>query len=254
MYSVHHAFISFRDRGLLSHSPRSSDQAFRLLLAGQILLADQITLASLLSRCTSSSTLATLVPDLRLGGSLTSRVFSCGETSTPRSAGLACSIGFFLAFKAFGSETNLRVSRGLGGQRDNGRSVLVPPLQHTPAKSPPIRSMASCKACPSSHGKAPRGVEPQVSGDDRRQVDQQRLEPAIDFPGHLGLGLGCVHLQARQQGGHRKLERRVKGPRSFFSEEFRSLLVFRRLYRRTSILEAKVAWGHPKRPASICPV
>ncbi len=64
---------------------------------------DQITLASFLSLLTSSATSATLTPALRLGGSETFRVVRRGVTSTPRSAGLKVSSGFFLAFMMFGS-------------------------------------------------------------------------------------------------------------------------------------------------------
>ena len=66
---------------------------------------DQITLASFLSLATRVATSGTLMPALRLGGSLTLSVFSRGVTSTPRSAGLTTSSGFFFAFMMLGSVT-----------------------------------------------------------------------------------------------------------------------------------------------------
>ena len=64
---------------------------------------DQITLASFLSLLTSSATSATRMPAERLAGSATLRVVRRGATSTPRSAGLTVSSGFFLAFMMLGS-------------------------------------------------------------------------------------------------------------------------------------------------------
>ena len=66
---------------------------------------DQITLASFLSLSTRVATSGTLMPALRVGGSLTLSVRSRGVTSTPRSAGLIDSRGFFLAFMMLGSVT-----------------------------------------------------------------------------------------------------------------------------------------------------
>ena len=63
---------------------------------------DQITLASFLSLLTSSATSATRTPAERLAGSATLRVVRRGVTSTPRSAGLTVSSGFFLAFMMLG--------------------------------------------------------------------------------------------------------------------------------------------------------
>src|SRR5574343_134113 len=64
---------------------------------------DQITLASFLSLLTRSATSATLMPALRLAGSTTFSVVRRGVPSTPRSAGLTVSSGFFLAFMMLGS-------------------------------------------------------------------------------------------------------------------------------------------------------
>ena len=64
--------------------------------------AHQMTFASLRSFWTSSTTLATLTPPLRLGGSSTFSVFSRGATSMPAAAALIVSIGFFFAFMMFG--------------------------------------------------------------------------------------------------------------------------------------------------------
>ena len=57
----------------------------------------------ILSFATSSATSFTMTPPLRLGGSTTFRVFRRGATSTPRSAGLSVSSGFFFAFMMLGS-------------------------------------------------------------------------------------------------------------------------------------------------------
>ena len=65
---------------------------------------DQITPASLRSLSTSSATVFTLMPDLRLGGSSTFSVLRRGATSTPSASGASTSIGFFLAFMMLGSE------------------------------------------------------------------------------------------------------------------------------------------------------
>ena len=65
----------------------------------------QITLASFLSLATSVATSGTLMPALRLGGSLTFRVLMRGATSTPRSAGLTISSVFFFAFMMLGRVT-----------------------------------------------------------------------------------------------------------------------------------------------------
>ena len=65
---------------------------------------DQITPASLRSLSTSSATVFTLMPALRLGGSSTLSVLSRGATSTPSASGASTSIGFFLAFMMLGSD------------------------------------------------------------------------------------------------------------------------------------------------------
>ena len=46
----------------------------------------------------------TFPPPTRLGGSATFKVSSNGVRSTPRSAGVSFSMGFFLAFMILGSE------------------------------------------------------------------------------------------------------------------------------------------------------
>ena len=66
-------------------------------------LAAQMTLASFLSLSTRSSTLSTITPPARLGGSDTRTVSSCAVISTPRSAGESASIFFFFAFMMAGS-------------------------------------------------------------------------------------------------------------------------------------------------------
>ena len=66
-------------------------------------LAAQMTLASFLSLSTRSSTLSTITPPARLGGSDTRTVSSCAAISTPRSAGESASIFFFFAFMMAGS-------------------------------------------------------------------------------------------------------------------------------------------------------
>ena len=65
----------------------------------------QITFASFLSLATSAATSGTFTPAPRLGGSDTLSVLMRGATSTPRSAGLSVSSGFFLAFMMLGSVT-----------------------------------------------------------------------------------------------------------------------------------------------------
>ncbi len=65
----------------------------------------QITLASFFSFATSVATSGTLMPALRLGGSLTFSVLMRELTSTPRSAGLITSSVFFFAFMMLGSVT-----------------------------------------------------------------------------------------------------------------------------------------------------
>ncbi len=70
-----------------------------------VLVSLQITLASFLSLSTSVATSGTLMPALRLGGSVTLMVFRRGVTSTPRSAGLWLSSRFFFAFMMLGSVT-----------------------------------------------------------------------------------------------------------------------------------------------------
>jgi hypothetical protein len=64
----------------------------------------QSTPASFFSRTTRSATVSTLIPPPRLGGSLTFSTVSRGATSTPKSAGVFWSMGFFLAFMMLGSE------------------------------------------------------------------------------------------------------------------------------------------------------
>src|SRR5690606_23525768 len=66
--------------------------------------AHQITFASFLSLSTSSATSATLIPALRSAGGSTLSNLVRGATSTPRSAGVVVSMGFFLAFMILGRE------------------------------------------------------------------------------------------------------------------------------------------------------
>ena len=66
---------------------------------------DQITFATFLSLSTSVATSGTLMPALRLAGSMTLRVLMRGATSTPRSSGLTVSSCFFLAFMMLGKVT-----------------------------------------------------------------------------------------------------------------------------------------------------
>ena len=63
------------------------------------------TFASFFSFATSSATEPTLMPAERLAGSANFSVFSRGATSTPRSAVVSFSSGFFLAAMMFGSLT-----------------------------------------------------------------------------------------------------------------------------------------------------
>src|SRR5208282_4554183 len=65
---------------------------------------DQITPASSCSLATSSATVLTFTPALRPPGSAVLSTFRRGETSTPKSAGVFSSIGFFFAFMMLGSE------------------------------------------------------------------------------------------------------------------------------------------------------
>ena len=76
----------------------------RVVVLGQQQDRHQITFASLRSLSTSSLTLFTFTPDLRLAGSTTFRVLTRGATSTPSASGVSASIGFFFAFMMFGSE------------------------------------------------------------------------------------------------------------------------------------------------------
>src|SRR3546814_5393536 len=69
----------------------------RVVVLGDDQRRHQITLASLRSLSTSSATEATFTPALRAGGSFTATMVSRGLTSTPRSAGVRVSIGFFFA-------------------------------------------------------------------------------------------------------------------------------------------------------------
>src|SRR5262249_29952064 len=78
----------------------------RVVVLGQQQDRHQITFASLRSLSTSSLTLFTFTPDLRLAGSTTFRVLTRGATSTPSASGLSCSIGFFLAFMMLGREAS----------------------------------------------------------------------------------------------------------------------------------------------------
>ncbi len=64
----------------------------------------QSTPASALSFCTSSATLPTLTPALRLAGSAIFSTLRRGVTSTPKSSGFLMSSGFFFAFMMLGSE------------------------------------------------------------------------------------------------------------------------------------------------------
>ncbi len=67
-------------------------------------LAIQSTPASLRSLSTSSSTLPTLMPASRFGGSVTLSLVRRGVRSTPNSDAAFLSSGFFFAFMMFGSE------------------------------------------------------------------------------------------------------------------------------------------------------
>src|SRR5215470_8254012 len=64
-----------------------------------------IAFASFLSFATSSSTLFTTTPALRLDGSSTFKVLSRGDRSTPKSCGLTTSSVFFFAFMMLGNVT-----------------------------------------------------------------------------------------------------------------------------------------------------
>lgn len=64
---------------------------------------NQMTLASDRSFSTSSSTLDTMTPALRFGGSSTDITLNLGSTSTPRPSGVNSSIGFFFDFIMLGS-------------------------------------------------------------------------------------------------------------------------------------------------------
>jgi hypothetical protein len=64
----------------------------------------QMTFASFFSLSTSSWTDATLTPAPRFGGSTTFSVFSRCAASTPRSAAVTVSSGFFFAYMMLGSE------------------------------------------------------------------------------------------------------------------------------------------------------
>jgi hypothetical protein len=66
---------------------------------------DQITFATFFSLSTSVATSGTLMPALRLAGSMTLRVLIRGATSTPRSSGLKVSSYFFLAVMMLGRVT-----------------------------------------------------------------------------------------------------------------------------------------------------
>src|SRR5690606_32397831 len=60
--------------------------------------------ASFLSFSTSSATLPTLTPALRVGGSEVFRTLRRGVMSTPKSSGVFTSSGFFFAFMILGSD------------------------------------------------------------------------------------------------------------------------------------------------------
>src|SRR6478609_8486282 len=81
----------------------------RIVVAGEnqgrhdVAPVQAITLASLRSFATSSCTLATLPPPLRLEGSTTISVARRGATSTPKASGVKVSRGFFFAFMMLGS-------------------------------------------------------------------------------------------------------------------------------------------------------
>mmetsp|Transcript_71316 Transcript_71316/g.195456 ORF Transcript_71316/g.195456 Transcript_71316/m.195456 type:complete len:237 (-) Transcript_71316:112-822(-) len=62
-----------------------------------------MTLATFLSLSRSSSTLSTLAPPSRFGGSSTLITLRCGLISTPRSSGVNLAIFFFFAFMMLGS-------------------------------------------------------------------------------------------------------------------------------------------------------
>src|SRR5690606_5116217 len=66
---------------------------------------DQTTFASFFSLSTRFATSGTMMPALRVGGSLTLSVLRRGATSTPSSSGVTVSRGFFFAFMMLGSVT-----------------------------------------------------------------------------------------------------------------------------------------------------
>mmetsp|Transcript_22629 Transcript_22629/g.76017 ORF Transcript_22629/g.76017 Transcript_22629/m.76017 type:complete len:274 (-) Transcript_22629:58-879(-) len=88
---------------------RSTDSGHKAGPAGtssgpmQVRPPQLMTLASFTSLSTSSSTLPTLMPAWRLGGSATCNTSSLGSSPTPRSSGESFSIFFFLAFMMLGS-------------------------------------------------------------------------------------------------------------------------------------------------------
>ena len=87
-----------------SHRVQRGRFEFGVAVFGNNQGSHQITFASLRSLSTSSSTDPTLMPALRSGGGETFSVFTRGVTSTPSSAGVNVSSGFFFAFMMFGSE------------------------------------------------------------------------------------------------------------------------------------------------------
>jgi hypothetical protein len=64
----------------------------------------QIAPASFFSLSMSSATVLTLTPALRTGGSEVLTISRCGLVSTPKSAAVLSSIGFFFAFMMLGSD------------------------------------------------------------------------------------------------------------------------------------------------------
>mmetsp|Transcript_37800 Transcript_37800/g.95967 ORF Transcript_37800/g.95967 Transcript_37800/m.95967 type:complete len:256 (+) Transcript_37800:168-935(+) len=124
----------------------------------------QIHLASFLSLSTSSSTLATITPALRLGGSSTLTVDTCSVSATPRSSGVVLSIFFFLAFMMLGSVAyrgSLRRRSAVTTQGSFIASVSRPPSisRSTSTFSPSLK--VSCDAnAPCGHPMSAASIWP----------------------------------------------------------------------------------------------
>mmetsp|Transcript_54556 Transcript_54556/g.130713 ORF Transcript_54556/g.130713 Transcript_54556/m.130713 type:complete len:239 (-) Transcript_54556:87-803(-) len=107
-------------------------------------------LASFLSLSTSSSTLLTMMPALRLGGSSTLTVVRCSVRVTPRSSGFTLSIFFFLAFMMLGSVAyrgSLRRRSAVTTQGSFMARVSRPPSTSRMTSTSPLPSLkVSCDA------------------------------------------------------------------------------------------------------------